>query len=72
MIILLHILRGRPDFIMLTFREWPSGIKAHRQMSSQARTSHFRMTFPVTEYIPSFHLPVDFPHKMQIAQALQG
>lgn len=30
------------------------------------------MTFPVTEYIPSFHVPVDFPHKMQIAQALQG
>lgn len=41
-------------------------------MSSQARISQFRMTFPVTEYIPSFHLPVDFPHKMQIAQTLQG
>lgn len=41
-------------------------------MSSQARTSQFHMTFPVTECIPSFHLPVDFPHKMQIAQALQG
>lgn len=41
-------------------------------MSSQARTSQFRMTFPVTDYIPSFHLPVDFPHKTQIVQALQG
>lgn len=49
-----------------------SGIKAHRQMSSQARTSQFRMTFLVTDYIPSFHLPVDFPHKTQIVQALQG
>lgn len=41
-------------------------------MFSQARISQFRMTFPVTEYIPSFHLPVDFPHKIQIAQGLQG
>lgn len=30
------------------------------------------MTFSVTDYIPSFYLPVDFPHKVQLAQALQG
>jgi len=41
-------------------------------MSSQPTISQFRMTFSVIEYIPSFHLPVDFPHKMQIEQALQG
>lgn len=73
MVILCHILQGRPDFIMLTFREWKARWnQTHRQMSRQASISQFRMTFPVTEYIPSFHLPVDFPHKMQIAQPLQG
>lgn len=41
-------------------------------MFIQATICQFRMTFPVTENISSFHLPVDFPHKTQIAQALQG
>lgn len=41
-------------------------------MSFQARTSQFRMTFLVADYIPSFHVPVDFPHKTQIVQPFQG
>lgn len=49
-----------------------SGPKPHRLMSFQARTSQFRMTFLVADYIPSFHVPVDFPHKTQIVQPFQG
>lgn len=41
-------------------------------MAFQARISQFRMTFLVADYIPSFHVPVDFPHKTQIVQPFQG
>lgn len=41
-------------------------------MSFQARTSQFRMTFLVADYISSFHVPVGFPHKAQIVQPFQG
>lgn len=35
-------------------------------------SASFRMTFLVADYIPSFHVPVDFPHKTQIVQPFQG
>lgn len=40
--------------------------------SFQTKTSQFRMTFLVSDYIPSFYVPVDFPHKTQIVQPFQG
>lgn len=41
-------------------------------MSFQARTSQFRMTFLVTDYISSFLVPVDFLIKHKIVQPFQG
>lgn len=73
MIITCHILQGRPDFIMLTFREQrPSGIKAYRQCPARPESARFAWPSLWVSIFPAFHLPVDFPHKVQIAQALQG
>lgn len=55
----------RELILLLTFREWKAPWN-QSSPSAQSRTNQFRMTFPVTDYIPSFHLPVEYPHKMQL------